>query len=43
VVVPLIFRHDAAETAFIAALAVWVVFEFVMRVRRGCGQRPGAP
>jgi protein-S-isoprenylcysteine O-methyltransferase Ste14 len=35
VVVPLIFRHGAAETAFIVAFAVWLVFEFVMRVRQG--------
>ena len=32
--VPLIFRHGAAETAFVAAVAVWAVFEFVMRVRQ---------
>jgi len=34
VVVPLIFRHGAAEAVFIAAVAVWLVFEFVMRVRQ---------
>jgi len=34
VVVPLIFRHGAAETAFIVALAAWLVFEAVMRVRQ---------
>jgi protein-S-isoprenylcysteine O-methyltransferase Ste14 len=34
VVVPLVFRHGAAETAFTVALAVWLVFEFVMRVRQ---------
>jgi protein-S-isoprenylcysteine O-methyltransferase Ste14 len=34
VVVPLVFRHGGAETAFIVALAAWVVFEFVMRVRQ---------
>jgi protein-S-isoprenylcysteine O-methyltransferase Ste14 len=34
VVVPLIFRHGAAETAFIVAVAAWAVFEFVMRVRQ---------
>jgi hypothetical protein len=28
----LIFRHGAAESAFIAALAVWLVFELMMRV-----------
>lgn len=33
-VVPLIFRHGAAETTFTVAVAVWVVFEFVMRVRQ---------
>jgi hypothetical protein len=32
VVVPLIFRHGAAETAFIVAVAGWAVFELVMRV-----------
>ena len=31
---PLIFRHGAAETAFIVAVAAWVVFEFVMRMRQ---------
>ena len=31
---PLIFRHGAAETAFIVAVAFWAVFEFVMRVRQ---------
>jgi protein-S-isoprenylcysteine O-methyltransferase Ste14 len=35
VVVPLIYRHGAAETAFTVALAIWVVFELVGRV----GQR----
>jgi protein-S-isoprenylcysteine O-methyltransferase Ste14 len=34
VVVPLVFRHGAAEVAFTVALAVWLVFEFVMRVRQ---------
>ena len=33
-VVPLIFRHGAAEAAFVAAVAAWLVFEFVMRVRQ---------
>ncbi len=33
-VVPLVFRHGAAEAAFSVALAVWLVFEFVMRVRQ---------
>ena len=31
---PLVFRHGAAETAFTVAIAVWAVFEFVMRVRQ---------
>jgi protein-S-isoprenylcysteine O-methyltransferase Ste14 len=34
VVVPLIFRHGAAGTAFVIAVAAWAVFEFVMRVRQ---------
>jgi protein-S-isoprenylcysteine O-methyltransferase Ste14 len=34
VTVPLVFRHGAAEAAFTVALAVWLVFEFVMRVRQ---------
>jgi protein-S-isoprenylcysteine O-methyltransferase Ste14 len=34
VVVPLVFRHGAAEVAFTVALAAWLVFEFVMRVRQ---------
>jgi protein-S-isoprenylcysteine O-methyltransferase Ste14 len=34
VVVPLVFRHGAAEVTFTVALAVWLVFEFVMRVRQ---------
>jgi protein-S-isoprenylcysteine O-methyltransferase Ste14 len=34
VVVPLIFRPGAAKAAFTVALAAWVVFEFVMRVRQ---------
>ncbi len=38
---PLIFRHGAAEAAFIAAVAVWLVFEFVMRVRQRL--RAGGP
>jgi protein-S-isoprenylcysteine O-methyltransferase Ste14 len=41
VVVPLVFRHGAAEAAFTVAVAVWVVFEFVMRVRQRL--RSGAP
>jgi protein-S-isoprenylcysteine O-methyltransferase Ste14 len=32
VVEPLIFRHGAAETAFIVAVLAWTVFEGVMRV-----------
>jgi protein-S-isoprenylcysteine O-methyltransferase Ste14 len=31
---PLAYRHGAAETVFIAALATWAVFEFAMRVRQ---------
>jgi protein-S-isoprenylcysteine O-methyltransferase Ste14 len=31
---PLVFRHGAAETAFIVAVVVWVAFELVMRVRQ---------
>lgn len=34
VVVPLIFRHGAAETVFTVAVAAWAVFEFVMRLRQ---------
>jgi len=34
VVVPLVFRHGVAEVAFTVALAAWLVFEFVMRVRQ---------
>jgi protein-S-isoprenylcysteine O-methyltransferase Ste14 len=33
-VVPLIFRHGAAEAAFTVAVAVWAVFELVMRTRQ---------
>ncbi len=33
-VVPLVFRHGAAEAAFTVAVAVWAVFEFIMRVRQ---------
>jgi protein-S-isoprenylcysteine O-methyltransferase Ste14 len=44
VTVPLIFRHGVAETAFIAAVAVWAVFEFVMRVRQRLrAGRPATP
>ena len=31
---PLIFRHGAAEAAFTVAVAAWLVFEFVMRMRQ---------
>jgi protein-S-isoprenylcysteine O-methyltransferase Ste14 len=31
---PLVYRHGGAETVFIVALAAWLVFEFVMRVRQ---------
>ena len=34
VVLPLVFRHGAAETAFTVAVVVWAVFELVMRVRQ---------
>jgi protein-S-isoprenylcysteine O-methyltransferase Ste14 len=34
VVVPLIFRPGAGELAYNVALAAWLVFEFVMRVRQ---------
>jgi protein-S-isoprenylcysteine O-methyltransferase Ste14 len=44
VVVPLIFRHGAAEVAFNVAVATWLVFELVMRVRQGLRARsPAAP
>jgi protein-S-isoprenylcysteine O-methyltransferase Ste14 len=43
VVVPLVFRHGAAEVAFTVAIAVWAIFEFVMRVRQHLLSRgPGA-
>lgn len=32
VVVPLIFRHGAAEAAFTVAVVAWLVFEFVMGI-----------
>jgi protein-S-isoprenylcysteine O-methyltransferase Ste14 len=32
VTLPLVFRHGAAETVFIIVVAVWAVFEAVMRV-----------
>src|SRR5258706_5206906 len=44
VVVPLVFRHGAAEVAFNVAVAAWLVFQVVMRVRqrlRGTG--PAGP
>ena len=31
---PLIFRQGPAATAFTAAVAAWLVFEFVMRARQ---------
>lgn len=31
---PLIFRHGPAAAAFTAAVAAWLVFEFVMRIRQ---------
>jgi len=44
VTVPLIFRHGVAEAAFIASVAVWAVFEFVMRVRQRLrAGRPATP
>ena len=36
---PLVFRHGAAEVAFIVAVAAWLVFETVMRVRQGLRAR----
>lgn len=40
---PLIFRHGAAGAAFTVAVAAWLVFEFVMRVRqRGRAGGPAA-
>ncbi len=38
---PLIFRHGPAAAAFTAAVAAWLVFEFVMRVRQR--RRAGGP
>jgi protein-S-isoprenylcysteine O-methyltransferase Ste14 len=46
VVVPLVFRPGAAEVAFNVAVAAWLVFEFVMRVRqrlRASGQAAADP
>jgi hypothetical protein len=44
VVVPLIFRQGAAEVAFNVAVAAWLVFEFVMRVRQRLrASGPAAP
>jgi protein-S-isoprenylcysteine O-methyltransferase Ste14 len=44
VTVPLIFRHGVAETVFVAAVTVWAVFEFVMRVRQRLrAGRPATP
>ncbi len=40
---PLIFRHGAAETAFIIAVAAWAVFETVMRVRQRLRLQAGGP
>jgi protein-S-isoprenylcysteine O-methyltransferase Ste14 len=31
---PLVFRHGPAEVAFTIAVAAWVLFEAVMRVRQ---------
>lgn len=31
---PLVFRHGAAETAFVVASASWLLFEFATRVRQ---------
>ena len=31
---PLIFRQSPAGAAFTAAVAVWLIFEFVMRIRQ---------
>lgn len=41
-VVPLIFRHGAAETVFNVAVGAWLVFEFVMRTRQGMRARGAA-
>jgi protein-S-isoprenylcysteine O-methyltransferase Ste14 len=38
---PLIFRHGPAGAAFTAAVAAWLVFEFVMRIRQR--RRAGGP
>ncbi len=38
---PLIFRHGPAAAAFTAAVAAWLVFEFVMRARQR--RRAGGP
>jgi protein-S-isoprenylcysteine O-methyltransferase Ste14 len=38
---PLTFRQGAAGTAFTVAVAVWLVFEFVMRIRQR--HRAGSP
>jgi hypothetical protein len=34
VVVPLVFQHGAAGTAFTVTVVGWAAFEFVMRVRQ---------
>jgi protein-S-isoprenylcysteine O-methyltransferase len=38
---PLLFRHGLAGAAFTAAVAAWLVFEFVMRIRQR--RRAGGP
>jgi protein-S-isoprenylcysteine O-methyltransferase Ste14 len=34
VIVPLVFRHGAAEVVFEISVFIWLAFEFVMRVRQ---------
>lgn len=40
-IVPLVFRHGPAAAVFNVAVAAWLVFEFVMRVRQR--RRAGGP
>jgi len=43
VVLPLIYRHGAADTAFNVVIVCWLVFELVMRIRQGSrAQGPAA-
>lgn len=42
-VLPLIYRHGAADTAFNVVIVCWLVFELVMRIRQGSrAQGPAA-